>query len=227
MSNAVHCFCNLGRNNDNTILITDNGITRANDSTRNANDSVALPRLHGGRTLTGSGSVRKAREAVVDNLIGITNGTVSDETANVALLQTEEFDVTSDGLMGTNRGHDKDLIGTAKLKRLILWAVATGRLVGGDIRTGRNKVQSDGPTDAFHVRRQRTGIVDLGRRPAHHPQAIDQGLGREGAELLEQFVRDFTSRGWSGGHCAGGGHLRRSKGPGGGNYGTTNCGKHD
>jgi len=96
MSNAVNHLGNLGRDNDDTILISNDGVTGTNHGTRNADDAIAFPGLHGGRSLSSSGGVREAGEAIVNDLIGVTDGAIRDEAANVALLQAEEFDITAD-----------------------------------------------------------------------------------------------------------------------------------
>lgn len=107
-----------------------------------------------------------------------------------------------------------DLVGTAQLKGLVFGAVSGRGLVGGNVRPGRDKVQSDGTADALHARSQRTGIVNLSAGPAHDPKTIDEGLGGEGAELLEELVGDFSAGGRAGGHGAQGGLTGADAGDG-------------
>mmetsp|Transcript_24231 Transcript_24231/g.69668 ORF Transcript_24231/g.69668 Transcript_24231/m.69668 type:complete len:232 (-) Transcript_24231:17-712(-) len=220
MSNAVNHLGNLGRDDDHTVLISNDGITGADHGARNTDDAIALPGLHGGRALPGSGGVREAGEAIVNNLIGVTDGAIRDEAANVALLQAEEFDITTDRFVFSNRRHDKDLVGTAQLKGLILGAVAGRGLVGGNIGPSGDEVQGNGATDALHARRQGTGIVDLGAGPSHDPKTIDEGLGGEGAEPLQELVGDFSTGGRAGGHGSQGGLAGAGTGDGAGGRGS-------
>mmetsp|Transcript_3676 Transcript_3676/g.5406 ORF Transcript_3676/g.5406 Transcript_3676/m.5406 type:complete len:107 (-) Transcript_3676:555-875(-) len=51
----------------------------------------------------------KARESVIEYLISITDGSVGDQTSNVALLQSEELNITSNRFPWSNRFHDENL----------------------------------------------------------------------------------------------------------------------
>ena len=214
MSDAVNHLGNLGGDDDDTVLISNDGITGADHGARNTDDAVALPGLHGGRALSGSGGVREAGEAVVDDLIGVADGAIRDEAANAALLQAEEFDIPTDRFVRADRGHDQDLVGTAQLKGLVLGAVAARGLVGSNVGPSRDKVQRDGAADALHAGREGTGIVDLGAGPSHDPKTVDEGLGGEGAEPLQELVGYFSAGGRAGGHGSPGGLADAGTGDG-------------
>jgi hypothetical protein len=53
---------------------------------------------------------------------------------NLALLETEELDVTTNRFPGANGGHNKHAAGAAQLERLILGRVLAGRLVSANVR---------------------------------------------------------------------------------------------
>jgi hypothetical protein len=139
--------------------------------------------------------VRKARKAVIDDFVGISDATIRDETTNVQLLETEKLDVTTNTLHGSTTAHDENFVGSALFESFVLGALTARRLVLGNIRTCRDKVERDGTSNALHARMQGTSIVNLGTGPTHDPKAIHQGLGGERSELAEKFVRDFTSSG--------------------------------
>ena len=58
--------------------------------------------------------------------------------------------------------------------------------------------------------------IDLGGGPSHNPETVNEGLCREAAQFLEEFVADVTSGGRSLGHGSAG---RGEDGGGGGGAG--------
>lgn len=59
-----------------TILIANDGVTRAHNNTAALNDAVGLPRLHGSRALLGGSGVRENGEAVLAEDVRVTNRSV-------------------------------------------------------------------------------------------------------------------------------------------------------
>jgi hypothetical protein len=53
---------------------------------------------------------------------------------NLALLETEELDVTTNRLPGANGGHDEHALGAAQLERLVLGGLLARRLVSANVR---------------------------------------------------------------------------------------------
>lgn len=78
MGDAMDKLGNLGGNDNNAVLISNDGITGADNCSTEADYIIALPGLHSGRTLAGSCSVGEARETVVNNLVSVADGSIGD-----------------------------------------------------------------------------------------------------------------------------------------------------
>jgi hypothetical protein len=87
------------------------------------------------------------------------------------------------------------LVGSAKLKSFVFRGVSARGLVGGDIRSGRNKFNGDSPSNTLHAGSKCSGSVDLSGWPAHDPQSINKCLGRKRTKLLKHLIRDVTTTG--------------------------------
>eukprot|EP00957_Ditylum_brightwellii_P181222 13804129-Ditylum_brightwellii.AAC.1 len=83
MCNVINLLRHLGRYYYHTILITYNGISWTYDDTRNGDDSIAFPWLHGSGALSCGGGVGEAGETVVDDFVCVADGTVGDESSDV------------------------------------------------------------------------------------------------------------------------------------------------
>jgi len=64
VGDIVNLLCDLSRNNDDTILVTNNSITGANRHSTDTHYFVACPWLHSSGALARGGAVAKARETI-------------------------------------------------------------------------------------------------------------------------------------------------------------------
>ncbi len=83
VGNVVHLLGSSGRNNDDTVLVSDDGITRADDDSSAADHAIALPWLHESGTLLGCGGEREGVQAVSNESVGVADGAVSDEASDL------------------------------------------------------------------------------------------------------------------------------------------------
>jgi hypothetical protein len=67
VGNVVDLLGSGGRNDNDAVLVTDNGIAGADSDAAAADDTLRLPRLHGGGALLGSGREREGGDAVADH----------------------------------------------------------------------------------------------------------------------------------------------------------------
>mmetsp|Transcript_13008 Transcript_13008/g.17032 ORF Transcript_13008/g.17032 Transcript_13008/m.17032 type:complete len:208 (+) Transcript_13008:245-868(+) len=194
MSNVVNFLGNFSWDANNTILVSNNGITWSHSDSRDGYNTIAFPWLHGSWSLACGGRIAEAGETIVLNLIRVTNRSVSDKTTNIQLLKTQKLNVTSNTFHFTNGRHYKNFVRAALFKCFVLWRLATRRFVLSNVRPDRDKSKSHCSTDTCHAGIQRAGIINLGTRPAHDPQTVNQGLCRQTAKLLQQFIRNLPTR---------------------------------
>ena len=102
MRKLIHLLCDGSWDDDDAILVADDGVSRADDHLAALDDAVALPRLHEGRALLGGSREGEDREAVANELIRVADGAVGHEAADVALLEAQELDVAAGRLPRAN-----------------------------------------------------------------------------------------------------------------------------
>jgi hypothetical protein len=93
VGDVVHLLGSGSRDNDDSILVTNDGISGANNNASAVDHAVALPGLHGSGALLGGGGVGEGVEAIADQGVGVADRAVSDEAANlyIALSHASEL----------------------------------------------------------------------------------------------------------------------------------------
>ena len=108
------------------------------------------------------------------------------------LVKAEELDVAADGLPGADGGHDHHLLAIDELESLVLGGVDAAGLVRGDVGAGGGELDGDRAADHLLLALgEWPGAHNMGGGPTHDPEAVDQRLGGERPELLEELIADL------------------------------------
>jgi hypothetical protein len=87
--------------------------------------------------------------------VRVADGAVSDETADVKLLEAEELDVAANRLPRANGRDNNNVVGARLLERIVLGGIHAGRLVRSDVRALRDHANSDSTASHLHARAKR------------------------------------------------------------------------
>mmetsp|Transcript_13002 Transcript_13002/g.16986 ORF Transcript_13002/g.16986 Transcript_13002/m.16986 type:complete len:223 (-) Transcript_13002:239-907(-) len=200
MCNIVHLFGNLSWHNNNSILISNDGVTWAYNYPATINNSIAFPRLHSSRSLTSRSRMSKTSKPISNNFIRITNRSIRNKTVQLALHKTKKLNIPTHTFPRSNGGHDEYLIRTAKFKGFVFRTFTTRWFILHNVRSRRYKVQSYSSSTHRHILSDGTTAIDLGIGPTHDPQSIHKSLSRKTTKLLQKLIIHITTRSRSGGH---------------------------